>query len=516
MSIKKKEPNKFLHKIFDWLLILVGIFVAVIFLMPYFEPFEHVTIEVILYEFIFLFFVYIILVFILNRYILALISVVLLYLLLLIINRFVVSFYGRSVNLNDFYLWFDAEYLFNYLKLYAHKILFIFLFGILSLCITGFIIRKLYSRDFVVFHLKRNRFVCFVLIIFLGYIMIVPTSTKLLESKLSKQCRHSIMCVYLPMTSLLMHASHFVNIYENVKQDLENYNAIKPKSPEYNISDNTDIVVILNESTFDPSFVSLATNLNLEMFKNSKPFEVEVFGGSTWNTQFQALTGIDLKFFKKPVQHNPYLLFEYYRDTLPNKLKNYHYESFVIGSVPRRFNGQGENFRNYGFNVYYDVDGIAGTRPKENYCDRDQIMFDMAQKILGKNEKQNKFIYVETMCNHGPHERNLNINNINCGDLDRDKCSMMLDYISRLKIVNGQISALIDYIKHKNKRTLLLYFGDHYPPFEGDMEQLLRQYNQDPYKTFYSVKSNFKINKDVLKPIKVSEVQNVILDILKD
>ncbi|MBP9792060.1 MAG: sulfatase-like hydrolase/transferase [Rickettsiales bacterium] len=516
MSIKKKKPNKVFHNVFDGLLILIGIFIASVFLIPYLGIFENLTPEVILYEVIFLFFVYILLLLILNRYVLALIFVLLLYLLLLIINRFIVSFYGRSINLNDFYLWFDAEYLFNYLKIYADQISFILLFGILSLCIIGLIIRKLYSRDFVVFNFKRNRFICLFMMISLGYMMIIPASTELLEGKLSKQCRHSIMCVYLPMTSLIMHASHFVNIYENIKQDLQHYKAVTPKTPVYNINNNTDVIVILNESTFDPSFVSFASNLNLEMFKNSKSLSVQVFGGATWNTQFQVLTGVDLKFFKKPVQHNPYLLFKYYRDTLPNKLKNYQYKSFVIGSVPRRFNGQGENFRNYGFNAYYDVDGIAGTRPKENYCDRDQIMFDMAQKILGEDEKQNKFVYVETMCNHGPHERNLNINNISCGDLDNDKCSMMLDYVNRLKVVNGQISSLIDYIKHRKKRTLLLYFGDHYPPFEGDMEPLLRQYNKDPYKTFYSVQSNFKINQDILKPIKASEVQNLIFSILKD
>lgn len=515
---QKYRNNKLIHKIFYYLLFFLSSFIVWLFLVSIFTPLEEGNIEAkCIFEYAFLCVLYILFVLVLNRFALAFGILALIYTFLLILNNFVSNIYGRSIRISDFFLWFDFKYLFHYFQVYFRQAILLTISSASLLIIISVVLFKFFKRGNVVFKRGTIRVLAGVtLIVIISQIMAVDNIKKI-DDFVSRMCRFSAICVHFPLTSILIQIPHFINIDESLKQDSSQYNSLNKRDDTSDkIETNVDIIVVLNESIFDPSFIEMAKDKKFDIFEeNSNSFEVQVFGGKTWNTQFQVLTGIDLEFFKEPVRHNPYLLFKYSANFLPHLLKTYQYKPYVITNLSRYLNGQGETFHKYGFEEYYDVESISNMENKRDYCNRDNIIYGKIKDLLSSNQQQNKFIYVETMCNHGPHKENLDIQNENCKGLNRADCSKVLDYINRLDIVNNQMKDLIKYIKHNKKKTLLVYFGDHYPSLEGGMKRILEKYNKDPYKTFYSVKSNFAINTKLLVPIKAAEMPNLILKILE-
>lgn len=514
----KRKLRVFANKLFSCFAILTSAFPVFLFFLFFIASTTHEVLAY-FYEGLTLLLLYTLFILIFNRYLLPFIFLIIFYALLLVLNRLIIDFYGRSIGISDFYLWLSFDKVSHYAKQYFHMVFHTLVLGVSGVFVILMFAIKLYKNDKKVFRLWRTRLAFFCVFLMAMYLSVATLKLERIANSVSGECRFIERCSRPPIIGIVMQASHMFNIDENLKKDLGGYNQARSQTNGNIVSNEpVDIIVILNESVFNPSALRFIQHRNFEMFQehDSNLLEVRVFGGQTWNTQFQMLSGIDLEFFKAPVQHNPYLLLRYHDKTLPHILKHHNYQSFAITNMPRRWSAQGENFLNYGFNEYYDVEAIARTQPGEGLCDKDEKIVDHIQNILRKDSGQNKFIYVETMCNHGPHKKDLDIEKVDCGGIYKETCSQMVDYLSRLDVVDRQMQKLMNFVKARKKKTLLVFFGDHYPSFEGNMMPLLKKHNKNPYHTFYTVKSNFEFDRKTIKPRKASEMQEMIMSILQN
>jgi len=275
-----------------------------------------------------------------------------------------------------------------------------------------------------------------------------------------------------------------------------------------------DIVLILFESAFNINYLQNIEVPNLKMFDKKeisiKDLNVHVFGGGTNLTEFSSLTGINPLDIINSNNHFYAMLYQF-NDSLPLVLKQYNYENSMIIGTKGEFLGVKNFSKYYGFDHFYDTASFNHKR-KNNWVKEDKLIFERVLDILKQDEEKPKFILAETLQNHGPHGKIQSPNSRNC-NYDKDVCNKLNDYLDRQTIIDNEFSKILDFINNRKKPTIVIYYGDHYPAFEGKMKEV--KLNTDFYNTLYGIKSNFNLEVNLPEKMDIIYLPGLILDITK-
>ena len=250
-----------------------------------------------------------------------------------------------------------------------------------------------------------------------------------------------------------------------------------------------DIILILNESTFNPKYLEMGLSLpQYSIFNTNKVMtsllNVHTFGGGTWISQFNALTGIDISKFSQTIQMNPFTLLYKFKKSLPMILKDLNYKSSAILGTDKKYLSNDRNLKRYGFDTILGTDDFSNTE----WSIRDRIIFQKAKEVLENNTVKPQFVYIETMHNHGPHGKNFAKDKANCiRENDQEVCTQLNDYLERLEATSKDSEILLEYAREGKKETLVIFFGDHLPAFDGQIDKLKFQDDINRFVTFYSI-----------------------------
>jgi phosphoglycerol transferase MdoB-like AlkP superfamily enzyme len=287
------------------------------------------------------------------------------------------------------------------------------------------------------------------------------------------------------------------------------------------INDMPDIIVILNESTFDPSKLDydFAENFDFQFFKKNTHtkyngiMNVNTYGGSSWISEYEINTGIPHKYFSGP-SYMPFItLVPKTEISLISYLKSLGYRTEVIYPVDKNFSLAEESYTALGANSITDIYEY-GFKPTSWGNIPDSVIGDMIIDALDKNPEKPKYIFAATMLNHGPHSSYFK-DKIGCGLLmDDNLCSKLNDYIDRLTKTNKDQMNLTEKLMNRKRKTILVNFGDHLPSFEGYSTQIRFSRDvTDYYKTFYNVVANFDIQDQSEYPsMDITFIPGLILD----
>jgi len=294
---------------------------------------------------------------------------------------------------------------------------------------------------------------------------------------------------------------------------------------ETEITDNRDempdIIVILNESTFDPSKLDydFADKLKFKYFQDGKYtkysgiMNVNTFGGSSWISEYEINTGIPHKSFAGP-GYMPFItLVPLTNNSIMSYLRSIGYRAEVLYPVDKNFSLAEEAYTKLGAHNITDIYEF-GFKPDSWGNIPDTMIGDMIIDALDKNPEKPKYLFASTMLNHGPHS-SFFLDNIGCSRAMNDQlCSKLNDYISRLHRTNEDQLDLIEKLMRRKKKTIIVNFGDHLPSFEGFSTQLrFTRDIKDYYKTFYHVNANFDINDKKKYPaLDISFIPGLVLD----
>lgn len=285
-----------------------------------------------------------------------------------------------------------------------------------------------------------------------------------------------------------------------------------------------DVVVILNESVFDPSKLDydFADALKFAFFQKGKYtkysgiLNVNTFGGSSWISEYEINTGISHKSFAGP-SYMPFItLVPHTRNSIMSHLRSLGYRIEVLYPVDKNFSLALDAYTKLGSHEVTDIYEY-GFEPESWGHIPDKMIGDMVIDALDRNPEKPKYIFAATMLNHGPHS-GFFLDNIGCSRSMNDQlCSKLNDYISRLTKTNEDQMDLIEKLMKRKKKTIIVNFGDHLPSFEGFSTQLrFTRDIKDYFKTFYNVNANFDIRDDLNYPeLDITFIPGLILDMAK-
>jgi len=275
------------------------------------------------------------------------------------------------------------------------------------------------------------------------------------------------------------------------------------------------IVMILHESTFDPRRLGIPIDAAFAPFfappgSLSGTLHVDVFGGSTLQTEFSVLTGLSSLSFGNDSRFVFHLLSGRVRHALPSVLAGLGYDVSHISCDRPSFVSCGRFYNSIGF---ADV-SYAETLPPPFDAERwkrehhDEQLYDRALEQLSDRVAGGKpsFLSIATLMNHGDHRRRIFPLDRH-GELRRDAVAAtgvasygeyavrLAESIKAYAVFRSRLEVTLN-----GQPAIIVRYGDHQPSFTTTLTGLppsdpaLRQ-------TFYAVEAmNCRLPDDLAAP----------------
>lgn len=270
-----------------------------------------------------------------------------------------------------------------------------------------------------------------------------------------------------------------------------------------------DIVLVLEESTFDPSSLT-ACQVDLckaKLFQSdqntraSGRLRTHTFGGGTWVSEFTSLSGMPQDIFGPAGMYAPFVLAPRLNFSLATQLRKLGYRTIAVYPVGGNFLDARNAYKHYGFDEFYDVNDLG----LEMWHTSDAQMFAAAKKVYDREKKpgQPVLLLITTLAQHGPHDSTplaelpAPFNKGLQTGLSEQQNLNLSAYLSRLKDSDTGMTQLENDFLNRPQPTILMHYGDHQPSFNG----LIRTMDlpvppeQEAFKnnlTYYMLKSNFE------------------------
>jgi phosphoglycerol transferase MdoB-like AlkP superfamily enzyme len=234
-----------------------------------------------------------------------------------------------------------------------------------------------------------------------------------------------------------------------------------------------DIVVVQSESFFDPSImrgyegIDLTPNLRrLAAQGESGALHVPTFGGGTIRTEFEVLTGLSLRYFDD--LQFPYLqMNNKIVPSLVRALRSHGYETIALHGNDPGFWNRNTAFRAIGFDRFVSRAAFPADAAMDGQYMADSAMTDEIMDQL-KDAGPPQFLFAISIEAHGPYD-------VNPADLAaRDAIPVpegvtgknkleLQNYLYHLRHADRELGRLADLLAHRERPTLLLFYGDHLP-----------------------------------------------------
>jgi phosphoglycerol transferase MdoB-like AlkP superfamily enzyme len=263
---------------------------------------------------------------------------------------------------------------------------------------------------------------------------------------------------------------------EYTKETVDELVGTHKKEPYSVTSEKPHIVMIMSEAFWDPTKID-SVSFNQDPLPNfhelqkkytSGSLMVPVFGGSTANTEFEALTGYSMNFL--PTGSIPYLFYlNKPVNGLPHMLKDQGYDTTAIHSYHNWFYKRNIVYENLGFDRFVSLEFIPNPVVDFLYY-RDREVNDLIINQLKSAENPN-FIFTVSMQNHGPYkddmkkpyaviETTAKNNDIKLSESSKN---ILEFYSDNLVQVDKELQRLIEELEKINEKVMVVYFGDHLP-----------------------------------------------------
>jgi len=240
-----------------------------------------------------------------------------------------------------------------------------------------------------------------------------------------------------------------------------------------------------------PNFTELIENFTSGYLK------VPVVGAGTANTEFEILTGMNMKFFGTGEYPYKTVLQDTPCESVAGVLKNkFGYGTHVVHNNGGNFYSRANAFSKMGFDTFTSKEclNITEYTPLSTWA-VDDILLPAVQKSMDSTEGPD-FIYTITVQGHGayPTEQVLENPAIQVSGTGSVKTDYQWEYyINMLHEVDQFIGNLIADVQARDENTMIVFFGDHLPSLEIKASDTK---SGSIYKTVYATWNNFGLKKE--------------------
>ena len=252
---------------------------------------------------------------------------------------------------------------------------------------------------------------------------------------------------------------------ENIKEELT--------GEHYVTSTDPNIIILQIEAFMDPLTIpglkysqDPIPNMRKLMDEySSGNLQVNVFGGSTVNSEFEVLTGLPTKYLG--TGDYPYLTKITYEpmESMAHYLSD-RYQTTAIHNWYGDFYNRDKVFPNLGFERFISKENIVDGTYDKYYMD-DSCFEEYIPRVL-KESKERDFIYGITVQMHGPYSTTkpdaatINVT----GNYKPEILNNIEQYVNTLNKVDTVIGHLIEYFDATDEPIVFFAFGDHQPALD--------------------------------------------------
>lgn len=231
----------------------------------------------------------------------------------------------------------------------------------------------------------------------------------------------------------------------------------------------------------------------------------DTFGNGTGISEFNYLTGMSNKMFPQP-----YIAYESqvgnYLPSVVANIAKYKPNLVVNHDFNKAFYNRENVYQNMGFQKFNGISEITKEMnfpdvEKDNYM-ADEPFLQYVDKQLEENQDKSNYQFNITMQNHFPYpksqEGDEDVNVVKAPDSYTSAQKENLRKIATgMKSTDKALKNFIEKIQNRNKKTIVVLFGDHQPIIN---EKFVSEKKADKdYLTHYAVWANFPVNKKTVK-----------------
>ena len=239
-----------------------------------------------------------------------------------------------------------------------------------------------------------------------------------------------------------------------------------------------DIIVFLQESTVNPEIYNLpGVQLPpLTMFQSNPAtriqgwLRVHTFGGRTWMSEFALFSGLVSRDFGSAAGSVFYTVTPHLHTSLFKVLKASGYSTAVLTPCNKSDYHADSAYRDFGVDRVIQPQDLG--YPANNFENLWEIesreMVKYAKKILETQPRHPMLLFVLSMKEHGPYNsKHADTCGLSASIKDPTLVGRLNDYMERLKSLNSATEEFSDYLLHRKRPTIFLYFGDHQANIES-------------------------------------------------
>ncbi len=270
----------------------------------------------------------------------------------------------------------------------------------------------------------------------------------------------------------------------------------------FDAEEKPNIILVQLESFFDPyevEFLQMSEDPIPKFRKLSKKFSSGYFkapsvGAGTANTEFEVLTGMNLRYFGPGEYPYKTILKEEPVESVASALKPFGYGTHALHNNTGTFYSRSTVFANMGFDTFTSLEFMNVLEQTENGWAQDDILTEHIVNALDSTEQQD-FVFCITVQGHGdyPEEPILANPKIKVTGAETEGKNYAWEYyVNQLYETDVFINDLIKAIEKREEPTVLILYGDHLPTMGLNAGDLKNRYL---YNTNYVVWDNVGLEK---------------------
>ncbi len=263
-----------------------------------------------------------------------------------------------------------------------------------------------------------------------------------------------------------------------------------------------NIIMIQLESFFDPREVEFFTTSKdpIPTFRylmenySSGYCKVPSVGAGTANTEFEVLTGMNLRYFGPGEYPYKTVVKSKEVESVATALREFGYGTHALHNNGGAFYSRADVFDNMGFDTFASKEFMNILEYTENGWATDDVLVQHIVNALDSTEQQD-FVFGITVEGHGAYPTEPVIENPEIlvqGIDDEGKKNAWEYYINHLYETDKVIAKLLDVLENREEPTVLVMYGDHLPTMNLRAEDLKNRYL---YNTNYVIWSNIGLEK---------------------
>ena len=251
----------------------------------------------------------------------------------------------------------------------------------------------------------------------------------------------------------------------------------------------------VDEAEFFTTSEDASPNLH-EMYNNYSTgyFKVPSVGAGTANTEFEVLTGMNLRYFGPGEYPYKTVLKESTAESAATALSALGYGTHALHNNGGNFYSRARVFNNIGFDTFTSKEFMNILQTTENGWSKDDILVDHILEAMDTTGQQD-FVFGISVQGHGdyPEEKLIENPKITVEGIEDEAVKNKWEYyVNQVYEMDAFAGKLVKAIEERGEPSVVVFYGDHLPTMGLKAEDLKSRYL---YNTNYVIWDNIGLEK---------------------